>query len=304
MPTALFRFAAIAIFLVTGSPLDQSRPASQPTQSPYRLAHEASQGPGGNLAAVVRLEAAEQEFADQRDMWLDVLATQLIFVGDHRKAAEFNAMAYAQNRGKSGGSDGKELEGYTPQPAIDTILKLAEGRRVLMLNEEHRSSRERAFANELLEPLRKAGFTHLSLETIGGDLDALNERKYPLIGNGVYTQDPILGDLVRRAAEMGMGIVAYEADMRQAPQGQDSMGMAVTNWRERQQAENLAAFLEENPEARLIVWSGRHHMSEREEEGAAGESWTPMGGIFREITGIDPLTVDLMVMNGQASPEA
>jgi len=128
----------------------QTRPATAP--SPHQLGFEASKGPGGNLAAVVALEKAESSFAANRDQWLDVLATQLIFVGDHRKALEYNSKAYT--------------------------------------------------------------------------------------------------------------------------------------------------------EARLVVWSGRHHMSEDEaDEGAGGEAWTPMGGIFREISGIDPLTVDLMVMNEQATPD-
>ena len=302
-----------AVAPATGAHQPATRPAtSRPAvddANPHKMAHELAKGPGGQLAAVVALEAAAGKYADgpMRDMWLDVLATRLIFVGDHKKAAELNTKAYAAMRPKGAVSDGAELKGYEPRPAVETIVKLAEGRRVLMLNEEHRSSRERAFAHELLEPLRQAGFTHLALETID-NAEAVTDRKYPLAGDGFYTNDPILADLVRRAAEMGMGIVQYEADFEEMPKDLDPNDpTAQTNWRERKQAENLAAFLKANPEARLIVWSGRHHMSE-DEAGEAGQDagpvWTPMGGIFRTLTGIDPLTVDLMVLNEMAAPEA
>ena len=301
-------FFIVPLFLAAvaaGSQQAATRPSSQPTTKPLPMqAYEISKGPGGDLAAVVMLEQAEAQVPpDQRNMWLDVLATRLIFIGDHRKAQEFNSKAYAQLR--PGDSDGSELKDYKPASAVETIVKLAEGRRVLMLNEEHRSSRERAFANELLVPLKEAGFTHLALETIGEETAALEERKYPLMNDGFYTRDPVLGDLVRRALELGMGIVAYEADMSKMPASVDrSNPIAPTNWRENEQATNLANFVKDNPEARVVVWSGRHHMSEdAAEAGGGGQTWTPMGGIFKNISGIDPLTVDLMVLNEQTTRE-
>src|SRR5688500_375388 len=81
-------------------------------------------GRAGHLAAVVALGQAESSFAANRDQWLDVLATQLIFVGDHGKALEYNSKAYAQRRGGAE-SDGSELEGFEPRPAMAAILELA-----------------------------------------------------------------------------------------------------------------------------------------------------------------------------------
>src|SRR5687767_8148566 len=77
-----------------------TQPATQPSTKPLPMqAHEASQGPGGDLAAVVMLERAEAQVPEgERNMWMDVLATRLVFVGDHRKALEFNSKAYAQHR--------------------------------------------------------------------------------------------------------------------------------------------------------------------------------------------------------------
>src|SRR5436190_16896425 len=78
--------------------------ATQPTTSPispHKIAHDTSEGSGGDLAAVVALEKVEDQFTGQeRDEWMDALATRLIFVGDHRKAMELNRKAYSQVHGK------------------------------------------------------------------------------------------------------------------------------------------------------------------------------------------------------------
>ncbi|MHC5212374.1 MAG: hypothetical protein ACYTG2_16795 [Planctomycetota bacterium] len=72
--------------------------------------------------------------------------------------------------------------------------------------------------------------------------------------------------------------------------------LARTNRREVGQAENLAALLADET-ARVVVFAGRHHISEE-----SGE-WTPMGSVLKARTGIDPLTVDLMIMEELTRPE-
>lgn len=286
--------------------------------NPSRLAFETGKK-AGPLAAVVALEQRRDELSagPLESQWFDTIATWRLFVGDHRGALEANSRANAAfRRGRPvGGPGGEALEGRTPQPAAEAILRLAAERRVVMMNEEHRSGRERAFANEILEPLFRAGFTHLALETLADRTDELRRRGYPVVKDGFYTQDPVLGDLVRRALSLGMKVVAYEADMSKAPSDLDPRDpVARTNWREAAQARNLAAILESDPKARIVVWCGRHHLSEDvpeppNEDGEDTEStsppppaWTPMGGIFASTTGIDPLTIDLMMMTEGEAP--
>jgi len=277
--------------------------------SPDLLAVVRAAEPDGELAVVAALEAAMEAVPEAErdgwaalDVWRDLLGTRLTFAGDAAGALRMDCAAYASNRGRR---SEPALDGFTPKDAVQAIVELAAGREVVMLNEEHRRSQQRAFAHELLAPLAAAGFTHLALETLITDpaaLAALAERGHPLVGDGFYTRDPVLGDLVRRALELGLVVTGYEADSARRPKELAGDPLASTNWRENEQARNLLAVLDAQPDARVVVWCGRHHLSElRAEPGE--ESWTPMAGIFAELSGIDPLSVDLMVLNEADVPE-
>ncbi|MCZ6598593.1 MAG: hypothetical protein O7B99_13200 [Planctomycetota bacterium] len=261
--------------------------------------------PRGVLATIIALEAVEDEVrgTPEEDLLGDLLATRLAFVHDFEKARRLDSTVYASVRTRGAGD--RSLEGYVPRDAVETILELAEGRRVVMFNEEHRRSQERAFAHELLAPLVEAGFTHLALETLRTDpakVEELVQRGHPLTSSGFYTQDPVLGDLVRRALALGMQVIGYEADVSRFPAELAREPMGRSKWREEQQGRNLADVVRDRPEARLVVWSGRHHMSELLPS-AERQGLTPMGGFFRHFSGIDPLTVDLMVMKEADAPE-
>ena len=45
----------------------------------------------------------------------------------------------------------------------------------------------------------------------------------------------------------------------------------------------------------MLVWSGNSHLSERSGLGPGGRVFKPMGLQFRELTGIDPFTIDQTV---------
>ncbi len=261
--------------------------------------------PRGVLATIVALEEVSPQVRalGQENLWMDLLATRLTFVHDAKNSIRLDSLAYA--REKAAGADDSRLGELEPRPAMEEIVKLARRQRVVMLNEEHRRSQERAFANQLLEPLAQAGFTHLALETLDADEAALAARGYPLTSDGFYTKDPALGDLVRRALGLGWKVVGYEADFSTIPEEYAGMPMGRQSWREEQQGKNLAELLRAEPEARVLVWSGRHHMSEMPLATPDGSmpSLVPMGGRFRQHSGIDPLTVDLMVMKEAHSLE-
>ncbi|QDU68002.1 hypothetical protein [Engelhardtia mirabilis] len=303
--TWLARACAVALSALALLPAPpSSAQESPPPGLPRPYAVRQANAERGHLATVAALEALEPELDDgERDMWRDVLATELTFVHDWRTALHLDCTAYAANR-PSGASD-PGTDGFEPTGAVTAILEAARGRRVVMLNEEHRRSQQRAFAHQLLGALAAEGFTHLALETLTRDGDAvseLNRRGYPLESDGFYTKDPVLGDLVRRALELGLEVTGYEAELSRRPPEVAADPLAATNWREERQAANLAAILEAAPEARLIVWCGRHHLLESEPSEGGGD-WTPMGGIFKRTTGVDPLTVDLMVLTEADLPE-
>ncbi|HTE06363.1 MAG TPA: hypothetical protein VK824_09220, partial [Planctomycetota bacterium] len=186
------------------------------------------------------------------------------------------------------------------QPAVEAIRAAALGARVMMVNEEHQASVQRAFLQALLEPLRRDGFTHLACETFADDIATSTSAGYPLRSSGTYTQDPYLGDAVRQALALGYTLVPYEAEAEhRAARPEDESPLDPTNRREARQAERIAEFLSAHPGSRLLVYAGRHHISEL----ATTDGWKPMASQLGERWGIDPVTVDLITLCEQADPK-
>jgi hypothetical protein len=183
--------------------------------------------------------------------------------------------------------------GLVAEDAIDAIVNASEGRRVVMLNEAHHVGQHREFARRLLRPLRDAGFTHLACEAFansdeeGFEVDA-KRHGYATQETGHYIADPFFAELVREAVELGFELVPYETlDIR--PHGQDSPSASV-NRRETDQARQLAAVLDADPGARVLVYCGYAHLTESPMQFQGGEvRW--LANRLREATGIDPLTL-------------
>lgn len=259
----------------------------------------------GYLKALLQLTERRAEAAGDslvRSTYLDVLATTYAYVGAEQLAMQTGDAAFPRKPQPFGNEEERAafLASVRAAPAISTIVEASAGRRFVMINEEHRSSRQRAFANELLEPLRKAGFTHLALETLTEDPAALAERGYPTMGSGIYTVDPLLGDLVRQALALGFAVLGYEASAdERRPRPDDASPLAAINRREAGQARRLfEQTLGADPDARVLVYAGRDHIAEAEADG-----WTPMGLCLAKLADTDPLTINLMAMTEHSDRE-
>lgn len=177
--------------------------------------------------------------------------------------------------------------------ATGAIVKASAGRRVVILNEAHHIAKHREFARRLLAPLREAGFTHLACEAFankadeGYELDAVG-LGYATTQTGYYISDPVFAEFVREALELGFVLVPYEStEIRGGPGENPAEAM---NNRERAQARTLAGLLEEQPEARVLVYCGYSHLKEKAPgEGEGVVRW--MATRLAEKTGLDPLTI-------------
>lgn len=180
--------------------------------------------------------------------------------------------------------------------ASDAVAALAEHRKALFLNENHGEPITRVLVLELLPKLKKEGYNYLALETLtrathfqppprAGQCLALKDTKlcsrgYALdsVETGIYSHDPLYGELIRTALSLGFHLVAYDDD--HAP---DDVA------RDQSQAANLALVLHLDPEARLVVLGGFDHIAKED---------TNMAADFRSLTGIDPLSVDQVDLLG------
>lgn len=159
------------------------------------------------------------------------------------------------------------------KPAITALEGLVAGRRVVMLNESHGRSAERAANFQMVRALRELGFTHLALEALSyerleGDAcrnsaikdTGLHGRGHALRETGAYTNDPIYAELVRMALAEGYRLVAYDHTYPDPKSPQ----------REEDQANNIHCILKDDPSARVVVIGGGGHTSRSPDTPMAG----------------------------------
>ena len=162
--------------------------------------------------------------------------------------------------------------------ALANIVRLAAGRRVVMINEAHHDAHTRVLTLALLPRLRAIGFTHLALEALTEDGAALAARGYATAASGTeYLREPVYGEIVREALRLGFVLVPY-----------DTSGHSPQD-RELQQAQRLARVLANDPKARLLVHAGYAHIDRA--PGRLGPV-VPMGARLRALTGLDILGID------------
>lgn len=219
------------------------------------------------------------------------------FIGDE---------AFALKSAAQGPSDDPPLAAEaTAQDALAAIVEAARDRRVVMLNEAHVASRHRWFLARLLRALRPLGFEVLAAEDFvnarGPGAPDVRTFKAGAALNpafGYYLHDPVYGEAVREAADLGYRLAAYEQrrDQRQAGE----TGVAAIARREPAQAENfIADVLTPNPGARVLVHCGYSHLRKTPDE--RGSLW--FAAFLREKAGVDPLCVS-QAYTGSFGPHA
>ena len=82
-----------------------------------------------------------------------------------------------------------------------------------MMNERHFNPYNRAFVISWLEKCYENGYRYLAAETLFAKDSLLNERRTVLLGEtGFYSDEPVYGDMLRTALNLGYTLVPYEGD--------------------------------------------------------------------------------------------
>lgn len=212
------------------------------------------------------------------------IGTYLSFLGDDQGALQLFD-AGEEDPAPAGASEpvsGSVLD------AVDAIVSMADTARAIFVNEAHHVPRQRALTLALLPHLWAKGFRYLAADTLNALDSSLNERGYPTRESGFYSKEPVFGELLRTAQRIGFTLVPYEAS-----------GGRSQDEREHGQARNLnERILAKDPGARILVHAGYAHINESGLIAGA----KPMALRFREITGIDPVTVEQTVMRERGRP--
>ena len=270
--------------------------------SPHALAMEARAG-GDPLAPYVELRRHEADYQEPHELraFHDVMATCLSFLGDVEGATEAWAEIAYPKRAR-GPLLNSSLDDYRPVDAVDLIVERAASHNVIMIGEEHVQPQTRCILEPLLERLWDEGYRYLAAETFNDDLEATLDGGYTRLDTGFYTMDPVFANAVNTAIERGYTLVPYECRTRVESPPDDPM--RGQNHRERTQARHLKErIFDVDPDAKVIVWAGRSHVSEETGEVPGGAILEPMAYQFKELTGIDPFSVYLPAGVAQHTPE-
>ncbi len=207
------------------------------------------------------------------------LSQMLAFAGDYTMAATYAIKNYdtlSADAVDSMVDTISKLKNIQYIPAKSAIISNAAYYQVIMINESPSKPLHRAFTYSLLEDLYKAGYHYLAMEAFNNFsnkcLDSLN------IFTGYFTNEPVAGELVRKALQLGFKLIAYE----------DTLAAVHTNsQRDSVQAENIYLVIKKDPSAKILVHAGYHHISEEK----IGD-YIPMAVWLRKISNIDPFTID------------
>lgn len=238
-------------------------------QSPFTIAQRGFEQDTANyLSSINTLKHVESNYSKENERWLYLQGalTYNAFIQNNR---EYTKLLSQYNFAEK--TTTKVL--YTDNDAFNFIKKQAENKQVVMINEQHWQSNHRFLGNLLLKYFYDQGFKYLAVEAIDGrDEAALNERKYPLQSSGFYTKDPQFGNLIRNALIMGFHVVAYDS---------------ICNNRELVQAQNIYnKTIAKEKDSKVLVWAGVAHIIEQQSNNSK------MAYYFREISNIDPLTIE------------
>lgn len=260
------------------------------------------------ITPIFELKANEEKYLASplwKTVYLEAMIDLYNCVGDYEEAYRLENIFYEnspafkrmreQYKGEITELKNSPVAGYKMLDALEAVDRIAGKRQVIMVNEEHRTPFHRVFTFQLLSRLYAKGFRYFATETLnssdvtGSTEDAeLNKRGFPVQSTGTYTADPIYADVIRTALRLGYKVVPYESIDATCKPPADNPEFC-NDRRERGQARNLyERILKNDPQAKILVHVGRAHNY----KGEAAKEFNFMGYYFKELSKIEPFTID------------
>lgn len=176
--------------------------------------------------------------------------------------------------------DSSYFKEFKPKDAKNYILNRSKIEKLIIINEAHNNSRHRVFTTSLLKGLYKNGYRFLGIEALSDTL--INQRKFPILNSGsMYIRESQYANLIKEALNIGFIVFNYEYKYVKGKTGKD---------REKEQAENIAKVMSQNPNAKFLIHCGYDHLN----EGIPSiKEWEKaMAARVLDLTGINPFTID------------
>ncbi len=215
--------------------------------------------------------------------YFDEMSKAASFVDDYQSALEYQIKTYDsldQISDKQVYKTVNQLKELENANAVKYISYVAKSYQVIMINEAENKPLHRAFTFSLLEELYKKGFHYLAMETLNNFSNHSTERLTDK--TGYFTNEPVAGELVRRALELGYTLVPYD----------DTVPAHDANERNAVQAENIYKIILRDSSAKILVHGSYGHVAKK----SSDNNYVPMGMAFKKISGIDPYCIDQVSM--------
>jgi hypothetical protein len=212
------------------------------------------------------------------------------FIGDYKKILEFEGKT-RQPFGSINQDDSVYFKKFHPVDAAEFIVKRAEKEQIIIINEAHHVPYHRIFIASILKGLYAKGFRYYGAEALDFSDSTINQRGHPLVNSGYYVAEPQFGNLIREAIRLGFILFAYEA---RTPES-----ISNPKQREFEQAKNIQQILKHDPLAKILIHAGYDHIRE---DSLGGEWEKAMALRLRELTGINPFTINQEVLTERISP--
>ncbi|MNY04675.1 hypothetical protein D3C86_1373650 [compost metagenome] len=236
------------------------------------------------LYASKKLETAPLKSKGGNDVKFQLLSTVNSFMSSN-KLYDSLIVGYEKERKEKFNSLIVDLSSkddvYKDNAVFLKIAEIAKENQVLMLNEDHYYPKHRLLAMELLATLKANGYTYLSLEAFVADPETDFTPNY---NNGIYTDEPYFAHFIRKAITLGFTVSGHE----NVDKGID---------REMGQAKNIIKILEKDPNAKIFVYVGHGHLEKKH------KTRKLMAEYFKELSGINPITINQTVICADAKQE-
>ncbi len=241
-------------------------------KSAFAAASRSFTGPDGRLDYVAPLRTLLGQAAGyEPGSYAQALVTYFSFVGQTApvppSAGQNPAIAYR----------------LAEVPAL--VRARARATSVVLINEAHDQPAHRAYCRQLLAQLAPLGYSYFAVEALNPADTAIATRKYPVSASGFYTCEPVMGQLLRAAADGGFHVFGHE--ITELQEREFASFERRTSYRDSMQAVNILAVLRRHPGAKIVALVGYDHVLEKERDGVKR-----LATYLHELAGIDPFTID------------
>lgn len=180
---------------------------------------------------------------------------------------------------------------------VSDITQQARTAAITMMNEAHDYPYHRAFVMSLLPALKSMGYKYLAMEALANSSSPVNAKFMKSLSQktGYYTSEPVFGELVRYALELGYTLIPYEYTPTSflPINTEDTIQLAIRiHERDSLQALNLIKATKKYKDGKILVLGGYSHTLEAVENTGYFNPFYPMALYFKQLSGTDPLTIN------------